>query len=259
MKDFNFKKKFGQNFISDKNLLSAIVNDAEIDEGDDVLEIGAGAGSLTTALSKVAKKVVSYEIDEDLKDYLLSLGLDNVKFVFGDVMDFTTEKIEEDYSGSYKLVANLPYYITTPILFKFISSHRLKSMTIMVQKEVAQRIVAKAGSKDYGILSVMIAYYGEASYKRTVNRNLFRPQPNVDSAIVTIKCSKNKYEGVDDEKFYKFISSMFAMRRKTINNNLRHAGYDSEKIALLGQDILSNRAENFNLDDLIEIYKKIID
>ena len=136
MIEHNFKKKFGQNFISDKNLLAAICQDAGVDKNCDVLEIGAGAGTLTSEISQNARKVVSYEIDNDLKEHLLSLNLQNTKFVFGDVMDYSTKEIEDNFEGEYKIIANLPYYITTPIIFKFLNeSDKLSSLTIMVQKQ----------------------------------------------------------------------------------------------------------------------------
>ena len=124
MKDFVFKKKFGQNFISDRNLLCAIADDAKIDKQTNVLEIGAGAGSLTAVLDEKAKKVVSFEIDKDLQEHLLSLDLKNTNFVFGDFMDADIKEVEKMFDGKYKVVANLPYYITTPIIFKFLEKTR---------------------------------------------------------------------------------------------------------------------------------------
>ena len=148
MINHNFKKKFGQNFISDKNLLQAIVSDANISGSDDVLEIGAGAGTLTEEISKKARKVVSYEIDKDLTQHLIELNLKNVQFIFEDIMNEKIENIENKFNDKYKIIANLPYYITTPIIFKFLNnSTKLQSLTIMVQKEVAERIVAKEGKK----------------------------------------------------------------------------------------------------------------
>lgn len=257
MINHEFKKKFGQNFISDKNLIYAICDDAGVKENDNVLEIGAGAGSLTTALNERAGKVVSYEIDKDLQQHLTSLGLEKTSFVFGDVMDFSIDEIEKNFNGNYKMIANLPYYITTPIIFKFLNgSKRLESLTIMVQKEVAERIVAKEGGKDYGVLSIMVDFYGDAEISRLVGRKLFYPQPNVDSAVVTIKV-ENKYPEIDKEKFYKFVQCLFSMRRKTVRNNLSQGGFSKEKMALLGEEILSARAEIFSLENIIEIYKKI--
>lgn len=255
-----FKKKFGQNFLTDKNLLNAICEDAEVDESQDVLEIGAGAGALTQAISEKAKKVVSYEIDKDLESHLLGLNLDNVKFVFGDIMNFSLEEIEKDFQGEYKLIANLPYYITTPIIFKFLNqSKKISSLTIMVQKEVAERIVAGVGGKEYGVLSIMTQFYGDAKINRTVSRKMFHPQPNVDSAVVTIKLNREKYKNVDSDKFYNFIKSAFSMRRKTLRNNLTHSGFNKAQIDVLGEEILSKRAENFDIEGLLKIYLQIFD
>ena len=217
MINHNFKKKFGQNFITDKNLLSAIVDDAEIDKSDEVLEIGAGAGTLTKEISNRAKKVISYEIDKDLESYLLGLKLNNVNFIFKDIMKENLLEIENYFEDGYKLIANLPYYITTPIIFKFLkNSKKLKSLTIMVQKEVAERIVATKGEKDYGILTIMINFYGNAKITRNVNRKMFYPEPNVDSAVVRIDIDREKYKNIDDDKFYSFVQSCFSMRRKTL-------------------------------------------
>ena len=257
MINHEFKKKFGQNFISDKNLINAICDDAEIKENDEVLEIGAGGGSLTCALNARGKKVVSYEIDQDLKSHLTNLNLKKTQFVFGDVMDFSIEEIEKDFSDKYKMIANLPYYITTPIIFKFLNgSDRIESLTIMVQKEVAERIVAREGGKDYGVLSIMIDFYGNAMINRIVSRKMFCPQPNVDSAVVTIKI-ENKYPQIDKNKFYKFIQCVFAMRRKTLKNNLVQGGYDKSKIEALGEVILAKRGESFSISQLIEIYQTL--
>lgn len=258
MIDHEFKKKFGQNFISDKNLLNAICDDADVCEKDEVLEIGAGAGTLTSAISQRAKKVISYEIDKDLESHLLSLDLKKVKFVFGDIMNFELNEIEKDFEGSYKMIANLPYYITTPIIFKFLNnSQKISSLTIMVQKEVAERIVAGVGGKEYGVLSIMTAFYGQAEINRIVSRKMFFPQPNVDSAVVTIKIDREKYKNINGDEFYNFIKSAFSMRRKTLKNNLSHSGINKEKLSLISEEILSKRAENFNIDQLLDIYLKI--
>lgn len=261
MIDHNFKKKFGQNFITDKNLLSAIVDDAEIDKSDEVLEIGAGAGTLTKEISNRAKKVISYEIDKDLESHLLGLKLNNVNFIFKDIMKENLLEIENYFEDGYKLIANLPYYITTPIIFKFLkNSKKLKSLTIMVQKEVAERIVATKGEKDYGILTIMINFYGNAKITRNVNRKMFYPEPNVDSAVVRIDIDREKYKNIDDDKFYSFVQSCFSMRRKTLKNNLEHSNLKLKmKIDNLPQSILSLRAENLSFDDFVNIYLKIFE
>lgn len=254
MINHNFKKKFGQNFLNDKNLLKAIVNDAKLNAKDEVLEIGAGAGALTEVISQTAKKVVSYEIDKDLEKHLLSLSLENVTFKFNDIMELPLEEIEKDFDGNYKIIANLPYYITSPIIFKFLNnSSKIESLTIMVQKEVAQRIVAPIGTKDYGILSIMINFYGDAFISRHVNRKMFTPIPNVDSAVVVITANK-KYKDIDGEKFFRFVQQCFSMRRKTLKNNLKCYG---DKLNNLSQEMLSLRAEMLSLDQLIDIYRNI--
>lgn len=259
MIEHQFKKKFGQNFLSDKNLLEAIVNDAEINENDVVLEIGAGAGALTVPLSEKAKKVVSFEIDKDLEENLNSLNLKNTTFVFKDALKEDIKNIEKLLGEQYKLVANLPYYITTPLIFKFLEeSELIESLTIMVQKEVAQRIVAKAGGKDYGVLTVMVGFFGEAKITRIVGKQMFYPMPNVDSAVVNIKCDK-KYKDIDRKEFYSFVKNIFSMRRKTIANNLTNTMKISkeELTKTLENFDLSRRAETFELDEIVEMFKKI--
>ena len=253
----NFKKKYGQNFLSDKNLLQAIVADADVSENDNVLEIGAGAGALTTFLSQKAKKVIAYEIDNDLEGTLHALQLKHTKFVFKDALKENIGEIEMHFGGKkYKLVANLPYYITTPLLFKFLEeSDNVTSLTVMVQKEVAERITAKPGSKDYGILTVMIAFWGDAVVTRNVGRQMFYPQPNVDSAVVNIVRHQN-YKDVDRIGFYNFVKACFSMRRKTLANNLSF-GLKISKTQLnniLPAEALSRRAETFSLDEFVDLY-----
>lgn len=255
--EHNFKKKFGQNFISDKNLLQAIVDDAAITDKDNVLEIGAGGGSLTAALSKRAKRVVSYEIDDDLKEHLLSLNLENVEFVFADVLKEKIEDIEKRFAcQQYKIVANLPYYITTPLIFKFLEEGSgVTSLTIMVQKEVAQRIVAAPGNKDYGVLSVMVNFYGDAKITRIVGRQMFYPSPKVDSAVVNITKTRN-FDKKNAKNMSNFIKTCFSMRRKTLLNNLSN-GLKMPKAKL--QEKLANfnlnlRAEDFSLSQFLQMY-----
>ncbi len=257
MKNFVFKKKYGQNFLSDKNLLKAICTDAGVDKASEVLEIGAGAGSLTEVLSEFAKKVVSFEIDKDLQEQLLGLGLSNVEFVFEDFMKKSMEDVEKLFEAEFKVVANLPYYITTPIIFKLLEeSDKVKSLTIMVQKEVAEKIVSKVGDKDYGIPTVMTAFYGQAKITRIVGRQMFFPAPNVDSAILHIEIEKDKFERVDKKQFSRFVKACFSMRRKTLLNNLG-ALYNKEKLkATLGEEVLARRAESFSLEEFVELFEE---
>ena len=222
--DFKFNKSFGQNFIFDTNLLRAIASDADIDKSTQVLEIGTGAGTLTKILGDMAKSVVSYEVDKNLKPVIeeILFGVTNVQVKFGDILEQSINSIEQNFSGEYKMVANLPYYITTPIIFKFLEqSTNLKTMVIMVQKEVAERLCATEGSANYGAITASIKLWGNAKITRIVKRNMFVPAPNVDSAIVRIDYEPNKFNISDISLTKQVIRSAFNMRRKTLANNLK--------------------------------------
>ena len=220
--NFKFNKAYGQNFIFDKNFLKSFVIDI-VDKDTNVLEIGPGAGTLTSILCENAKRVVSYEIDKNLKPILeenLS-GYDNIKVIFQDIMKVEMSEIENIMGEEYIMVANLPYYITTPIIFKFLeNATKLKSLVIMVQLEVAERLVAKPGSKDYGAITPAIDCRGDAKIIKKVNRTMFTPVPNVDSAIVKIDL-KNKYNITNQKMVDDTIKCIFAMRRKTLENNIK--------------------------------------
>ncbi len=219
---FKFNKRYGQNFITDVNLLDAIVRDAGIDGGV-VLEIGAGAGTLTTALARAADRVVSYEIDISLMPVLSRTlaGLDDrVEVVFRDVMKESDAAIDAAVGSDYALVANLPYYITTPVLMRFIERDNApKSITVMVQKEVGDRLCAMPGTADYGAITASVALAGRAEITRIVPRTLFYPQPKVDSCIVRI-VPDDTYAAADKPLVRRIIRCAFAMRRKTLVNNL---------------------------------------
>lgn len=221
--DFHFNKALGQNFITDVNLLDAIVADSGITCDDVVVEIGTGAGTLTRAIAKVAKKVYSFEVDCNLEPVLaLSLqGLENVEVIFKDVLKMKDDAFREIVDTPFKVVANLPYYITTPLAMRFIeSSLDVESLTIMVQKEVADRFVAKANTPDYSAITLAIEMAGNAQITRNVSRNMFFPSPNVDSAVVRIDLDRNKLAGEDFALVHKLVRGAFAMRRKTLANNL---------------------------------------
>lgn len=220
---FKFNKNLGQNFISDKNLLDAIVSDSGVNENDVVVEIGTGGGTLTRALSAKSKRVFSFEVDKNLKPVLdvTLAGVDNVEVVFKDVLKMSDEELKSVVGERFKLVANLPYYITTPLIMRLIESELfVETITVMVQKEVADRLVANVGSKDHASISLAIRSYGEAHITRTVKRDMFFPKPNVDSAVVKITLDKKKLDGYDKELVHHLIRAAFAMRRKTLVNNL---------------------------------------
>ena len=185
---FFFKKKFGQNFLTDSNLLDAIVRDAGVDASTTVLEIGAGAGALTRALSRAAKKVLAYEIDASLRPVLAETlaGCENAEVAFGDFLRADLPALEREL-GSYRVVANLPYYVTTPVMMRFLEeATSCTGLTVMVQEEVALRFTAQPGTAEYGAVTAAIALRGEARIMRKVPRTMFTPRPNVDSAIVRV-------------------------------------------------------------------------
>lgn len=217
--NFKFNKKFGQNFIFDKNLLNSIVEQCKINSDDQVLEIGPGAGTLTRVIASKAKNIVCYEIDKTLKPILEQnlQEFSNVKIIFADALKTDLQEIEGNFENSYKIIANLPYYITTPLIFKFINSKKLKSMCIMVQKEVGQRLTATNKDSDYGAISVILDFYGDVKILKSVPRNMFVPAPNVDSCVVQIEL-KQKYQ-TNAQLFESIVKSAFANRRKTLANN----------------------------------------
>lgn len=224
--DFHFNKALGQNFITDGNLLDAIVSDSGIEEGDVVVEIGTGAGTLTRSIAKIAKKVYSFEVDKNLQPVLaLSLqGVDNVEVIFRDILKMKDSEVEQIVGGKFKVVANLPYYITTPLAMRFIESTLdVERLTIMVQKEVADRFVARANTADYSAITLAIEMAGSAKITRNVSRNMFYPSPNVDSAVVRIDVDRHKLDGENSALLHKLVRSSFAMRRKTLANNLSNA------------------------------------
>lgn len=231
---FRFNKSYGQNFITDINLLLAIVNDAGICDADMVLEIGAGAGTLTACLAEKAKKVISYEIDKNLIPILKETlkEYSNIELIF---KDFLQEDIEELIKklGKCKVVANLPYYITTPVIMRLIENRLGESITVMVQQEVAERLIAAAGSKEYGAITAQINLVGEVSLLRKVSKNMFTPAPEVNSAVVRIDI-KNKFSEAEVIRTKPIIKAAFCYRRKTLANNLiKELNISREKVDMI--------------------------
>lgn len=218
---FSFKKQLGQNFITDKNLLSSIVALSGAEESDTVVEIGCGAGTLTRALAQRVKRVISFEVDKTLAPVLertLS-GLENVEVVFRDFLKVDMTGFESGLEG-YTVVANLPYYVTTPLIMKLIeSSEKCKGLCVMVQEEVADRLCAKAGTAEYGAITAMVALRAQCSVVKRVPRTLFTPRPNVDSAVVKFTFGKG-IEVADAALYKKVVHAAFTSRRKTLENNL---------------------------------------
>ena len=227
---FNFQKKFGQNFLIDTHVLEKIIRAADITEDDCVLEIGPGIGTMTQYLCENAGKVIAVEIDKNLIPILTEDTLaayDNVKVINSDVLKLDLKKLAEEENGGrpIKVVANLPYYITTPIIMGlFEAGVPLASITVMVQKEVADRMQAGPGSKDYGALSLAVQYYAEPYIAANVPPNCFMPRPNVGSAVIRLTLhGKPPVEVADEKLLFKLIRASFAQRRKTLVNGLTNS------------------------------------
>lgn len=255
MSKFEYKKKFGQNFISDKNLIKSIVIAAGVEETDTVVEVGAGMGSLTEQLSASAKKVVSFEIDTELENVLKNkFDGTNVEVIFRDVMELSAEEINNFAGDKFKLVANLPYYVTSPVLTKFLKNPNMVSATIMVQAEVAERITAKPHTGDYGLLSVICQLFGTAKIVKKVGRENFYPVPNVDSAVVRI--DKNNDLPCDFEEVISFAKRAFSMKRKKLSTNLASdkmtKSQIEEELEKLGINPLA-RAEELSTSDFCKL------
>lgn len=227
--DFTFQKKFGQNFLIDTHVLDKIIRSAEITKDDMVLEIGPGIGTMTQYLACAAGKVVAVEIDKALIPILEDTldGYDNVQIINEDVLKVDIAKLakEQNSGRPIKVVANLPYYITTPIIMGLFESHvPLKSITVMVQKEVADRMQVGPGTKDYGALSLAVQYYASPYIVANVPPNCFMPRPKVGSAVIHLERYENPPVQVGDEKLmFKIIRASFNQRRKTLANGLRNS------------------------------------
>ncbi|MBM7667165.1 16S rRNA (adenine1518-N6/adenine1519-N6)-dimethyltransferase [Solibacillus kalamii] len=226
---FSFKKSLGQNFLIDPNILRNIVSHANLTENSGAIEVGPGIGALTEHLAREANKVVSFEIDQRLLPVLEDTlsPYDNVKIVHSDILKAdVAQVIEEEMPGieDIMVVANLPYYVTTPILMKLLNDRLpIRGFVVMMQKEVADRITAKPGTKAYGSLSIAIQYYVTAEIAMVVPKTVFMPQPNVDSAVIRLIKHENPPVKVIDEDFLFEVSrASFAQRRKTILNNLQN-------------------------------------
>lgn len=225
---FKFTKSLGQNFLIDQSVVADIIRGSGITKEDHVIEIGPGVGSLTRALLEQAGRVTAIEIDEELIPILGEelKDFDNFRLIQGDVLK--TDLKELAGAGAVKVVANLPYYVTTPILLRLLEEDfPWQSITIMIQKEVGQRLNAAPGSKDYGSLSVLVAYHANTELIRVVRPESFMPRPKVDSVVIRLDRLKEKRVKPQDEEFFlRLVRQSFAMRRKTLNNTLKPLGID---------------------------------
>ena len=261
---FNLKKMFGQNFIIDENIISNIISKSGIDKDTLVIEIGPGAGSLTYKLSEYAKNVLCYEIDTTLKDLLNDnlKGLNNVEIKFKDFLKSNPKEDIKKYN--YKklyVVANLPYYITTPIIMKFIEeSVPVDKLVVMVQKEVGDRFKAVPKTKEYNSLSVYLNYYFDVKKLLDVSRNVFIPKPNVDSIVIEFTRRENLIKLNNQSLFFRLVRDSFKQKRKNLRNNLK--GYDLEQIESILQKHnldLTARAEQLPIEIFVEISNNLKD
>ncbi len=235
--NFKFKKRFGQNFITDVNLLERIADAGDISKKDIVLEIGPGAGTLTKVLAEKAGLVIALEIDKTLIPILEEQFKDfpNIRVVNEDALKVNFDDVVKNFApeaSKYKMIANLPYYITTPLLFNALEKADLLSqIVVMVQKEVGERLQASPSTKDYGALTLMANYYAKVEYMFTVSKKLFSPEPEVDSAIVKFtKYEKRQLSIKEEEMFKKIVKASFTQRRKTFLNSIKSLDLEKEKV-----------------------------
>lgn len=256
--DIHMSKKLGQNFLIDEAVVNNIVKSAEIIEGETVLEIGPGIGTLTQALAEAKANVIAVEIDNKLPQVLAKTleGYDNIKIVHGDILKVNIRELVED--KPFKVVANLPYYITTPIIMGILEQGLpVTRLVTMIQKEVADRMIAKPGKKDYGSLSVAVQYYTEPEIVALVPPKSFIPAPAVDSVVISCKVRENPAVSVNSEKmFFRIAKGAFAQRRKTLSNSLKTTGipFDKIKEALENAGIDgTRRGETLSLQEFADI------
>ena len=258
-------KKLGQNFLINESIIYDIVKKANVTKEDVVIEIGPGLGSLTKELINNAKKVIAIELDPNMIDILKSrFGIfDNFEVIYGDVLKIDLEELIKGYD-SVKVVANLPYYITTPIIMKLLEDKlKIKSITVMVQKEVGERICATHKDKEYGAITVSVQYYSEPQIIIDVPKEKFLPAPEVDSCVIRLDMREKPLVSLKDEKlFFRLVKGAFTQRRKTINNSLTCSGKSKEEImaALNKLGIDSKlRAENLSIQQYADIANTLVE
>lgn len=260
MEKFEFKKSLGQNFLIDNNIKRKIVDSASIDSESLILEVGPGNGAITKLLVEKDVPVIAFEIDTRLKSELDKIKSDNLKVIYGDFLNVNLDDVLKNYKYSnIHLIANLPYYITTPIINKVISEICIDEMIIMVQKEVGDRFKAKPGTKDYNSLSVFLQYYFDIEKVVLVSKNSFIPRPKVDSIVVKFTRKKELLYVKDEEMFFKFVRDSFKQKRKNLRNNLRD--YDLIKLEKALKKVnkdLTYRAEQMSLEDFVSVFNEIM-
>ena len=255
---FDYKKSLGQNFLKDKNIIKKIADSINHTEEDLIIEIGPGAGALTKELVKKKSEVICFEIDTRLKEILEQINSEKLTIIFKDFLSIKiNEYIDQNKYKNLYFVGNLPYYITTAIINKIVKESNPYEITIMVQKEVADRFSAKPGTKDYSSISIFLQYNFDIERVCNVSKTCFEPVPKVDSSVIKFKRNK-KISANDEEKFYKLIKDSFTQKRKNLRNNLK--GYDLNKIQAILKKYdkdLTARAEQLSIEEFVDISNNI--
>ena len=255
---FDYKKSLGQNFLKDKNIIKKIEDSINPTEEDLIIEIGPGAGALTKELVKKKSEVICFEIDTRLKEILEQINSEKLTIIYKDFLSIKiNEYINQNKYKNLYFVGNLPYYITTAIINKIVKESNPYEITIMVQKEVADRFSAKPETKDYSSISIFLQYNFDIERVCNVSKTCFEPVPKVDSSVIKFKRNK-KISANDEEKFYKLIKDSFTQKRKNLKNNLK--GYDLNKIQMILKKYdkdLTARAEQLSIEEFIDISNNI--
>lgn len=256
-------KRLGQNFLINEQIIKEIIEKSNINENDTVLEIGPGLGSLTKELIKNAKKVIAVELDENMVNILKArFDNQNLEIINDDILKLDLNEITKKY-GKIKIVANLPYYITTPIIMKLLEEeYDIETITVMVQKEVGERLCAIPGGKEYGAITLTVNYYSNAKIIINVPKNNFIPSPEVDSCVIKLDILKvPPIELKDKKRFFRLIKNAFSQRRKTINNSLASGEFSKEDILKVLNKLnidIKLRAEDLSIQDFANITNELI-
>lgn len=257
MKNFEYKKSLGQNFLINQNIINKIVNSIDLKEKSLIIEVGPGSGALTKELVKLNSEVISFEIDARLKDVLDKLVNENnnLEIIYQDFLKLDLNEFlkSKKYDNLY-FVANLPYYITTAIINKITEESKPTEMILMVQKEVAERFLSEPNSKDYSSISVFLQYNYDISKVTLVSKNSFYPVPKVDSMVIKFRSKDNKIKPTNEEKFYKIIKDSFKFKRKNLRNNLKEYNLSkiNDTLKKYNKD-LTCRAESLSVEEFIDI------
>ncbi|MBO5143794.1 MAG: 16S rRNA (adenine(1518)-N(6)/adenine(1519)-N(6))-dimethyltransferase RsmA [Clostridia bacterium] len=256
-------KKLGQNFLINQEIIDEIIKKSQITKEDTVLEIGPGLGSLTKALMQNAKRVIAVELDENMVNILNNrFNNENLEIINEDILKVNLNEITDKY-GKIKVVANLPYYITTPIVMKLLEEeYNIESITVMVQKEVGERLCAEPGSRDFGAVTIGVNFYSKAKIIIDVPKDNFMPIPEVDSCVIKLEILKEPPVILKDKKrFFRLVKAAFSQRRKTINNSLASGEFSKENVLTaltkLGIDA-KLRAEDLSIQDFANITNELI-